>query len=493
MLFVSRTVRMLAYGSTGTVLAGDQSNPKRNTTSLNKSFVNIFNISSHTPLPTVPRRPVYLSKLGVSDERIGSLLTLTLVGDAGISLAITSHGDGRVGRRFLLILGCALMTLSGIVFAIAKEGASQLWFWLLVIAATVGVISPFGNEVGPFMALEQAILAQTLHDSNASVYRTYVFSWYNVAGYLATGVGSVLGGAVCQYGPELLHSAIPLVGFRAVFLSYSVSAVLLALIFTLLTTAVEAPKPTAQVAAREALQNEAEARQPLLAGEAATAEGEEEEGSAERRDIAPPPPPAPRSFFGVPSTQWKLVGNLSGLFALDAFGGGLINGTLLAYFFKTQFNSTESYLGTVLLIANVISAASSLVAGKIAERFGLINTMVFTHLPSNVLLICIGLAPTELIATILVALRFSISQMDVGPRASYVAGVVPAECRTAVIGVTNVVRSLGAAAGPTVTGILAARGQYGLAFVLAGSVKIVYDILLLWSFRKTRADIERQR
>lgn len=178
-----------------------------------------------------------------------------------------------------------------------------------------------------------------------------------------------------------------------------------------------------------------------------------------------------------------VVLRLSGLFALDAFGGGFILQSIVAYWFSIRFQLDPAVLGSIFFVANLLAAASALGAATLAKRFGLINTMVFTHLPSNVLLIVVPLMPNVTLAVTVLLVRFCISQMDVPTRQSYTMAVVHPDERPAASGITTVARSVGAAISPTLAGyFLAHPALTSLPFFVAGGVKIVYDLWLYWAF-----------
>jgi len=370
---------------------------------------------------------LYLKSIGLNDQRVGLLLTLTLLGDTAISLWITTTAD-RIGRRKMLIVGALLMLLAGIVFAVTKD-----FLWLL-IAATIGVISPSGNEVGPFLSIEQAALSQLVTDRQ----RTAVFAWYNLVGSLATALGALTGGAVCQ---ATAHSGLegPDI-YRPVVLGYGAFGLALAIIFLGLS-------PKTEIA--------------VQAEATTTPKG---------------------SRFGLHQSK-GIVARLAGLFALDAFGGGFVIQSVVAYWFHVRFGVEPVTLGGIFFGANVLAGLSSLAAVWLARRFGLINTMVFTHLPSNVLLMLVPLMPNLPLAITVLMLRFSISQMDVPTRQSYTMAVVTPEERSAASGVTGVARSIGASISPMLAALLVGNPAWAsLPFFLSGGIKIIYDLLLYRSF-----------
>jgi MFS family permease len=398
LLFTIRFVRMFAYGFLSVLLA------------------------------------LYLSELGLSDMKIGLLLSLTLVGDIAVSLWLTTTAD-RFGRRRTLVFGSLLMLMAGIVFALTNN------FVLLVIAATIGVISPSGNEVGPFLSVEQAGLSQVIADK----VRTSVFGWYNLTGSLATALGALVSGSVTQLMQNAGTPALD--SYRTVVWGYAGAGLILAVMFCRLSKAIELP--------------------PHTAGAAQTA--------------------GARVFLGLHRSRGTVI-KLSALFSLDAFAGGFVMQSIMAYWFHIRFGTPPATLGALFFGANILAAISALTAAKLASRIGLINTMVFTHLPSNVLLILVPLMPNVYLAMLMLLLRFSISQMDVPTRQSYVMAVVEPDERSAAAGVTAVARSVGAAISPSLATMLLA-GSVTLAwpFIIGGGLKIIYDLLLYRSFAATQS------
>jgi MFS family permease len=383
---------------------------------------------------------LYLADLGLSETRIGVLLTLTLAGDTAISLWLTTRAD-RFGRRRMLVVGAILMVAAGIVFA------STTNFLLLLLAATIGVISPSGNEVGPFLSMEQAALSQVVADRQ----RTGVFAWYTLAGSLAMATGSLGGGALA--GMLQASGASAIASYRVAIVSYAAIGMVLALIFAKLSPAVEV-------------------------------------GS---NDPLPDTSPVPTASFGL-SRSRPIVLRLAALFALDAFAGGFVMQSIAAYWFHVRFGVSPAVLGGIFFGANIFAGLSALLAAKLATRIGLVNTMVLTHLPSNALLILIPFMPNLTFAILVLLLRFSISQMDVPTRQSYVMAVVPPEERSAAAGITSVSRTTGAAVSPLFAGLaLANAATFNLPFLLAGSLKIAYDLLLYRSFVKIKPPEEASR
>ena len=376
---------------------------------------------------------LYLAGLGFSDGRIGLLLTLTLVGDTLISLWITLHAD-RIGRRRMLILGAALMVAAGVPFALSGD------FTVLVLAATFGVISPSGNEVGPFLAIEQAALSQVLPEDR----RTGVFAWYHLTGAFATALGALAGGWTAQV---LQASGMaPVASYRVLVYAYAGMGLVLAAFFAKVSREVETP-PAAPTAGR----------------------------------------------LGLHASKGVVL-RLSALFSLDAFAGGFVIQSLVAYWFHKRFGVEPGGLGSIFFVANLLAGLSALYAVRLARRIGLIRTMVVTHIPSNVLLILVPLMPNLPLAIGVLLLRFSISQMDVPTRQAYTMAVVAPDERSAAAGVTGIARTAGAAISPVLAGpMFALPALAGLPFFIAGGLKLLYDLLLYRSFKSSEAGTEPKR
>jgi MFS family permease len=378
----------------------------------------------------------YLIGVGLNEPQAGTLLTLTLVGDTVVSLFLTTRAD-RIGRRRTLVIGAALMAAAGVVFA------STHTLWILVIAGTIGVISPSGNEVGPFLPIEQAALAQVATDRT----RTEVLAWYTLVGSFATALGALAAGLTTR---GLLETSIPSTSrYRAVVILYAAIGVALAALFAGLSRAAEANRLSDKQAV----------------------------------------PGTSRSLIRLTGLDRSrdLVVKLAALFALDSFAGGFVIQSFAAYWFYLRFGVDTATLGAIFFGANVFAGFSALLASRLASRFGLIKTMVATHVPSNILLILLPLMPTLRLAVLVLLARFSISQMDVPTRQSYLMAVVSPEERSAAAGIAGVARTIGAAISPLFVGFMFARpALIDLPFFLAGTLKIAYDLLLYRAFVSVR-------
>lgn len=368
---------------------------------------------------------LFLAASGLDGAAIGILLSLTLAGDALISLWLTVHAD-RFGRRRTLITGALLMAGAGLAFTVSSE------FAVLLLAATLGVISPSGSEVGPFLAVEQAALSHVVPHER----RTSVFAWYNLIGSIATAVGALVTGLALAF--LRAGGASELAADRVVLLGYAVLGLLLL---------------------------------PLIAAVSPAVEAEAHDVSIERR-------------FGLHRSR-GVVARLTLLFSLDAFAGGLVMQSLLAYWLHARFGVEEALLGAIFFALNLLAAVSALAAARIARRIGLLNTMVFSHLPSNLLLILVPLMPNLELAILVLLARFSISQMDVPTRQAYTMAIVAPDERSAAAGVTGIGRTAGLALSPLIAGpLLAIPALAAVPFFISGALKVVYDLSLWAVFRR---------
>jgi MFS family permease len=325
----------------------------------------------------------------------------------------------RIDRRALLLLACMLMLLTGAGFALVTS------FWPLLAVAVLGTLNPSAGDVSVFLPTEQAALAGAVPDAR----RTQLFAWYNVAGNVAGAVG-----ALASAIPALIaqtRGISLLAAERGGFAVY----VAVALISAAIYLGLERPIAT----------------------------------------TLPPAAPLRRSR--------ATVVRLAALFSLDSFGGGFVVQSLLVLWLDQRFALSPEAAGTIFFCAGLSSACAQLVSPLLARRIGLVQTMVFTHLPANVLLIVAGLAPNAPLAVACLLGRAALSQMDVPPRQAYVMAVVPPAERAAAASLTNVPRSLAAAVPPLFTGLMLTHSAVGWPLVVGGAIKILYDLLLLAQFR----------
>ena len=328
------------------------------------------------------------------------------------------------------------MVGAGVLFILTRNPL------LLALASIIGVISPSGNEIGPFLSVEQASLTQLISNEK----RTQIFAWYALAGSLATAIGALTAGWLAQGLQQNGFSSYN--AYRVVLTGYALGGLILIALYLRLSEAVEI-------------------------------KAEDRTGQ--------------KLFLGLHRSK-SVVLQLGGLFAVDAFAGALLVQSLLAYWFHVKFGVTTGILGSIFFGANILAGISTLLAARIARRFGLINTMVFTHIPSNVFLILVPLMPNLPLAIGMLLARFSISQMDVPTRQSYTMAVVAPDERSAASGVTTIARSVGAALSPSLAGMfMAIPALFSVPFFLSGGLKIIYDMLLYNSFRNQRPPEERQQ
>jgi MFS family permease len=371
---------------------------------------------------------LYLADQGLSTAAIGGVFTAALAGGAAMTIILTSLSS-RLGRRRVLQLAALLMALAGVSFLLTANVV------LLSVAAIFGTISPSGKEVGPFLALEQAILPQTTGDRQ----RTSLFAAYNLVGALSGAFGALAAALPGLAGMPLGD------GFHLLLAAYATAAIVLLLLYTRLS-------PKAEVA----------------------------------RSSAGPAP----TVLGVHRSHGIIV-KLAALFAVDSFAGAFVVQSLIAYWFHLRYGIDITGLSAIFFGVNLCAALSFLAAPPLARRFGLLNTMVFTHLPSNVMLILVPLLPSAGGAIAMLLCRSLLSQMDVPTRQSYTMAVVAPEERAAAAGITSVARNAAAAAAPAFAGATLAVPALGLPFLIAGSMKIAYDLAVLATFRRIRPPEER--
>ena len=373
---------------------------------------------------------IYLKLIGFDDILIGLVLAATLVNSVIFTLLASFYAD-RLGRRKMLIIYAALMSISGSIFLATDN------YLALVAAALIGTINVTGSETGAFLSIEQALLPQTVNDARK---RNTVFALYNMTGTFAMSAGILLSGL-----PAILQQQFGLSQIEAIkslFMLYSILGIIVLAIYFMLSKKIE-----------------------LATGEITK----------------------PLTQVLSPKTK-KIVGKLSGLFAVDSFAGGFVIQSIVSFWFFTKFGVDLTTLSYIFSIAGVLTAFSFLAAARIADRIGLINTMVFTHIPSNILLILVGFAPTLPLAIAFYLGRMALSQMDVPTRQSYIVSVVKEEERTASAGITNISRNTAQAVSPSLTGyILQALPLLSAPFVLGGMLKIVYDIALYVNFRNIKS------
>jgi MFS family permease len=349
--------------------------------------------------------PVYLADDGMDARGIGLAMTCTLVGSAALTWAVRRPAE-RLGARAALGALAALSALAAVLLLVADHP------WVVVLAAMIGNVAVGTGETGPFLSIEQVVLARAVSGPR----RTTVLSVYNLLGYAAAGLGAAIVGLAA---PRALF---------ALFLAVGIVQVVLY------------------------------ARLPTVTVTRTSAEG----------------------------ASSALIRRLAALFALDSFAGGFVLQSLVAYFLHARYGLGLEALGGIFFVAQLITAASLLLAARAARQFGLLNTMVVSHLVSNVFLIAIAAAPAAWAAVVLLYARQLLSQMDVPTRQAYVMAVVEDHEREAAATTTTLWRTVAQAVSPTVTGWVMASVALAAPFVIGGGLKIVYDILLWATFKDVK-------
>ena len=376
-----------------------------------------------------------LAESGLSSAQVGLVFAAMLVGTAITSIGIGLFGD-LIGRRPLYAVLLLVMGIAGAIYALTDS------FAVLFLVALTGTLSTDPNESGPITSLEQAMMG-----SAPAEVRTRVFGRYNAVAYLAGAVGALAGG-----GPGLFRRWFPsLPPDQRWLLVFPVVAVFCVMLTRRISGTVETDGTTAERSGHGTVRR----GHPL----------------PER----PPRRPLDRSK--------KTVTKLASLFGLDAFAGGFVVSTWIVYWFEVKFGASAALMGAVMFAGGLIQAGSSIASGRLAGRFGMLNTMVFTHLPSNVLLVLVPFMPSLGPAVAVLLLRFTLSQMDVPARQAYVVAMVDPQERTAAAAFTNTARYVARPFGAAGAGLLSQGIALGAPWVVAGALKIVYDLSLYATFR----------
>lgn len=389
---------------------------------------------------------IYLKLIGFDGFLIGLILTTTLLNSVIFTLLASFYAD-RIGRRKFLLVYAALMSVSGFIFAVSEN------YITLIAAAFIGTINITGAEAGAFLTIEQAILPQTLKNQRK---RNTVFGIYNMAGTFALAAGVLLSGlpVVLQ---NLQHFDIELdqiSSIKILFALYGMLGIALIIIYLLLSPKIEVRN---------------------------------------NQDKKTDEPKQLTKIFSLTPKSRSIVMRLSCLFAVDSFAGGFMIQSIVSFWFFTRFGADLTTLAYIFSISAVLTAFSYMAAAKIADRIGLINTMVFTHIPANILIIAVAFAPTISIAAVIYLLRMALSQMDVPTRQSYIVAVVREDERTASAGITNISRNVAQALSPSLIGILINSLSLAAPFVIGGALKIVYDVALFLNFRNIKPPEEEQK
>jgi MFS family permease len=376
----------------------------------------------------------YLIGLGFSPVEVGAIVTGTLLGSALLTLSfgLSAH---RASLRSLLLVATAIMAATGIGFA------TVIWFWPLLVIAVVGTLNPSAGDVSVFLPTEQAFLAG--HVSAGE--RPRLYAVYNLGAIFAGAFGALVSGV-----PEVVAHAEHwdvTDTQRSSFVLYTAAAVVIFLLYRGLR------------------------REPEV-------------------DLPPTVEREPRRAL---HTSRRTVLELAGLFSLDSAGSGFVVTSLLVLWLHLRFDLSAGTTAAVFFAAGILGGCSQLLAPWLARRVGLVRTMVFTHIPANALLVLAAFSPNGTVAIALLLVRALFAQMDVPARQAFVMTVVPEDERAAASSVTNVPRSLASAATPLLAGVLLTHSTFGWPLLIAGTMKVTYDLLLLWLYREVPEEVGGHR
>ena len=373
---------------------------------------------------------IYLKQIGFDDILIGVILSATLLNSVFFTLFASFYAD-RFGRRKILIIYAVLMSAAGTIFLLTDN------YLALIVAALIGTINVTGSETSAFLSIEQAILPQTVKKIKK---RNTLFAFYNMGGTFAMSGGILLSGI-----PQILQETgwSNVESFKPLFATYVIAGLMVAILYLFLSKNIE-------VKNRHEIKSQGSPMKQL----------------------------SPKSR--------SIIGKLSLLFSLDSFAGGFVIQSIISFWFFTRFGVDLTTLSLIFAVAGVLTAFSYILATRIADNIGLINTMVFTHIPANILLVLLAFAPTFPIALGLHLARMALSQMDVPTRQSYIVAVVDENERTVAAGITNTSRNVAQAISPSITGVLIQSLWLSAPFVIGGMLKIAYDIGVYLNFRKIK-------
>ncbi|KAL6854717.1 hypothetical protein ACO1O0_005842 [Amphichorda felina] len=402
---------------------------------------------------------LFFAELGFSDFRIGLFMSLTLLGDVVLGLVVTLMADG-LGRRRVLFAGGLLMTFSGAIFSVFEN------FWLLLLAAIVGVVSVGGGDFGPFRAIEESTLSHLTTPHT----RADVLSWYVTCSSFGSAIGMELSGRFVD-GLKNREGWTMAQTYHATFWVYIIAGLLNMMSAFFMSSKCEVATETSEPAddlTRGLLEN-----------------SDQEEDAGAQSPTAAQSKPKSR-FSEISSPTRSVMYKLWFLLAVDSLSDGMVSQTLTTFFLDRKFQLSKDALGDIMSVALVLATISTLFAGLLSRKIGLLNTMVFTHLPSSVAVLFFPIPSGLVITIILLYVRMGLNNMDQAPRAAFIAAVVKPDERTAVMGITSTVRTLAMATGPSVTGALAGNDRFWIAFVVGGSLRIMYDLGLWGMFVNLR-------
>lgn len=419
---------------------------------------------------------LFFAALKFPDSRIGLFMTLTLLGDVLLSLLLTLIAD-KLGRRRILFGGSIMMAMSGVTFALSEN------FWILLIAAVFGIISVTGADCGPFRAVEESILSGLTDEKT----RSDVLAWYVTFTTMAGAVGAEVAGRVV-HALEKRHNVVK--AYHALFWAYAAFGVLGSILCLGLSERCEAAGEK-HAEMQERGRNNGEEEEVLLEAMAtSTADSfDQDEGRAARRaDIRVPPKQKQSYFSQISKGTRSIMYKLWVLLAIDSLADGMTPYSLMNYYVEQKFHVSKATLGDITSVSQFLCAVSAVFAGPLAKRIGLINTMVFTHLPSSIASAFIPLPKTVGPTIGILVFRAALNSMDQAPRTAFIAAVVKPEERTGVMGITSMARTLAMSLGPSVTGLLSGNNVFWIAFLASGICRITYDLGLWVLFSTVKVD-----
>ncbi|KAI5919600.1 major facilitator superfamily domain-containing protein [Camillea tinctor] len=409
---------------------------------------------------------LFFAALEFSDYYIGLFMTLTLIGDVLLSLGLTLVAD-RVGRRRVLLAGATLMIISGAVFTYFEN------FWILLLAAVVGVISATGSDFGPFRAIEESTLSHLTTPKT----RSDVLSWYVGISILGSAAGTEASGRIVEFlrnrdGWELVDA------YHGIFYLYIIMGLLNVLSVLLMSKKCELLNEKAKIEESEMLLDETRESDEI------TDRTSDERSNVSRpaTSLNPPITEKKSRLAQISAPTRSIMYGLWFLLAVDSLADGMVSFSLTNYYLDRKFHVSKSFLGDIASTSYFFSFLSTILASPLARKIGLIKTMVFTHLPSSTAVVLFPLPNSISLTVVLLFVRMALNNMDQAPRAAFIAAVVKPEERTAVNGITSTLRTLAATIGPSVTGILAGNDRFWIAYVVAGSLRIAYDLGLFVMF-----------
>lgn len=424
---------------------------------------------------------LFFASLKFPDSRIGLFMTLTLIGDVGLSLVCSLIAD-RFGRRKVLFIGNVMMSLSGVAFALSEN------FWILLFAAVCGVISVSGNDCGPFRAIEESILSGLTDEKT----RNDVVAWYVTVTTFASAVGAEIAGRLVQWVEK--SSGDVKKAYHTLFWTYAAFGLVGAILSLGLSRRCEvAGEKQKEMQERDRGRGDGEEEEVLL--EAMTPSTTDE---FDHENDPEPARPANRRSETIPKKQsWfaqiskstrSIMYKLWMLLAIDSLADGMTPYSLMNYYIDQKFHLSKSALGDLTSASQFLCAVGAIFAGPVAKRIGLINTMVFSHLPSSIASALIPLPKSVGWTVGLLLLKAGLNSMDQAPRTAFIAAVVSKEERTAVMGITSMLRTGAMSIGPTVTGLLAGNDTFWIAFLAAGICRVTYDLGLWILFVNVKVD-----